>query len=343
VIASQSFVKDGQVSTIDVLPLDLALWTEPGYEPNLDQLRSAAEASMMNVAIETLAKSNYEINAMIDWNGDFPGGHALDRDDLIATVSSLARYGTAATERPGTLPTPFLPARLGTTTGSDATLYVGGWSYVAAPRASTGDKVGEAILIGLLVVTVVAIVALVLSDSKSGGKGSSSGHSSSSLSGIGHASHAGTRHSGASGGGGVHLIGGGQLGGRDHGGGGNGGGGGGGGGHHARPIHFTASRGVEHFGPIRHTAERVLDAFGRTDTELMLETPDWVEDDDVPMEGEESQMYLEMTLVDNRTGVTLWHAHQTFPASASSAKDTARVAQTMLSKLPPRVLRTAAN
>jgi hypothetical protein len=56
-------------------------------------------------------------------------------------------------------------------------------------------------------------------------------------------------------------------------------------------------------------------------------------------------MYLAMTLVDNHTGLVLWHAHQQFPADATSAADTARVARTVLQLLPSRGLsaRTAAN
>jgi hypothetical protein len=47
-------------------------------------------------------------------------------------------------------------------------------------------------------------------------------------------------------------------------------------------------------------------------------------------------MYLEMTLVDNRTGLALWHARQAFPASADDAAETVRAARTMLSLLPAR-------
>ena len=47
-------------------------------------------------------------------------------------------------------------------------------------------------------------------------------------------------------------------------------------------------------------------------------------------------MYLEMTLVDNRTGFALWHAHQLFPASAADPGETARAARTMLAQLPTR-------
>jgi hypothetical protein len=85
-----------------------------------------------------------------------------------------------------------------------------------------------------------------------------------------------------------------------------------------------------------------IDAFGRTAIDLAVSVPDWSEDPALPPDTAESQMYLEMTLVDNHTGLALWHAHQTFPASAASASETARVARTMLSTLPERASTTAA-
>ncbi|HEX8115300.1 MAG TPA: hypothetical protein VF516_46555 [Kofleriaceae bacterium] len=47
-------------------------------------------------------------------------------------------------------------------------------------------------------------------------------------------------------------------------------------------------------------------------------------------------MYLEATLIDNRTGLVVWHAHQTFPAQLDHADDTERVMRTLLAQLPPR-------
>jgi hypothetical protein len=122
-----------------------------GADVDLDDVRSSAEANLMGVALDTLAKRNYAVGAMIDGNGNFPGGSALSKDDLLATVGSLARYGATAAEHPGSLPWPFLPARLGTTTGADATLYVGGWGYVTKHREVTGEQVAKGIVIGLLI------------------------------------------------------------------------------------------------------------------------------------------------------------------------------------------------
>jgi hypothetical protein len=296
-VSTQAFATQGQgeIGTIDVLPLDLQLWSEPGYDVDLAELRAGAEVNLMNVALDTLAKRNYAVGAMIDWSGNFPGGSALTKDDLLATVGALARYGAATAEHPGQLPVPFLPARLGTTTGADATLYVGGWAYVAKHRDSTGDQIAQGIVIGLLVLTVVALIALAESGSKSS---------------HGHGSHGGGGHAGSTGGHVADAA-----------------------GAFARHGGFTASRGALHGSSV---ASGLVDAFGRTALDVALSSPDWGEDPALPHDGGESQMYLEMTLVDNHTGLALWHAHQIFPASAESRSDTARVARIMLALLPGR-------
>jgi hypothetical protein len=99
---------------------------------------------------------------------------------------------------------------------------------------------------------------------------------------------------------------------------------------------FTASRGAEHVHRAARATAGVVDAFGRVAFDIALSNPDWGENPALPHEGGASQMYLEMTLVDNHTGLALWHAHQAFPASAASAADTVRVARTMMELLPPR-------
>jgi hypothetical protein len=267
------------ISRIDVLPLDLQVWAAPGHTGDLDETASAAGSWIMNAALDTLARRNYGVGAVIDRNGIFDGGTALSHGDLDATLGALERYGAAAASRPGQLPVPYLPARLGTATGSEATLYVGGWAYVAGERESTAEQVGKVVLFTLAIITVVAIV-VALADSHHG-----SSHGSS-----------GSHH----GGGGGTLI---------------------GGGHHGGHGGFHAAR--------------ALDAFGRAAVDIALTAPDWSEDTSLPHDGEQSQMYLEMTLVDNRTGLALWHAHQTFPAELGRGDDVARAMHTLLALLPP--------
>ena len=279
-----------------MLPVDLELSGEPGYEGNLAELQSNTVDTVMGVAVETLAERNYQLGAMIDWNGDAAGRSTLDKDDLLATIGSLSRYGgrvAAHSARDGQLPVPSLPARLGTVTGSDATLYVGGWSYVARepPHSNTADTVVAV----LLVVAVIGILVALVKSSNHHDRASNGGHASG-----GHDGH--------------HV----RTGGTSSG----------------SPRHT----GTRAFGRSHHGARidsDLVDVVGRT-ADIALAVPSWAGDPAVPRDGREPQMYLEMTLVDNRTGLALWHAHQIFPADAENQDDVTRAATTMLALLPSR-------
>jgi len=303
-----------QVTTVDVLPIDLEVWTENGYPQLPEDVRDGASTRLMAGAVDLLQKNGYAIDGLIDWNGEIDGrGAVLERGDLEQTIATLARYDLATGPQPMRLPDPQLPAHLGAS-GADATLYIGGWAYVAAHHDSTGEKVAEGILIGVAIIAVVAIVAIALSS-----KGSSHG-----------------------GGGGSH----------------GGGGGSHGGGHSGPTFHDHRSSGVaaadhpsfvtvgtasirDHRGgsaPSVHVSgghsmhvDTALDVIDAIDPQT-VQHPDW--SGDVPAAGEDSQMYVEMTLVDNATGTVLWHAHQKFPANAASQDDLARVTRTLIASLP---------
>jgi hypothetical protein len=292
------------IASVDLLPLDLEMWSEAGYVTNPEQLRGQAEASITNAALEQLVKHQYAPSSLIDWNGLADGQQALDKQALLSTVGALAHYGIAAPVKPGAqLPLPWLPARLGEKTGSDATLYIGGWSYVAAPRESTGSTIARDVAIGLLVVATVAIVVIAIA--------AISGHDKHHAS-----SHANAPAVGAS----PELA-----------------------GHLSGGVAVTRWRGHGESGA--HAFARVstdlaadlaldaLDAWGRVATEGS-QHPEYADDPELPHAGEESRLYLQMTLVDNRTGLALWHAHQTFPASGASQDEVARAARQLLDSLP---------
>ena len=278
------------IATVDVLPLDLEMWAEAGYELNPEELRGRAEASLTNAALDALVKHAYSPNALIDWNGNYAGGGtALPKEALLATVGSLAHYGEGAHD--GQLPVPYLPAHLGDVTQGDATLYIGGWSYLAVERESTANTVAKDVVIGIIVVATAALI----------------------LGALGATDHKGSHH--------------------DH--------GGGGGGHE----HDGASGGtVSHWhghsddhALARATAETAIDlvdAFGHAAIATNESHPEYADDPNLPHAGEEPRMYLEMTLVDNHTGLALWHAHQTFPANGASQEDVSRAANTLLATLP---------
>jgi hypothetical protein len=317
-----------RIETIDVLPVDLEVWTENGYPQPPEAVRDAASNLLLTSAVEVVQNRQYAIDGLIDWNGAIDGrGEVMPAADVDATIATLAHYDEVAGRYTLHLPDPHLPSKLGQVSGADATLYIGGWGYVAAHHDSTGEKIAEGVLIGVAVIAVVAIVAIALSGSHGGG------------------SHGGGSHGG--GGGGSH--------------------GGGGGRGHAAPIfhdHRTVAttdspqfasivvhdhRSTEGLAPIVrdhrggdvgvHVSESRPT---RVDTAIDIvddidvsrpEHPDW--SGDVP-QGEDPEMYVEMTLVDNATGLVVWHAHQKFPASAASKDDLARVARTMLASLPGR-------
>jgi hypothetical protein len=113
--------------------------------------------------------------------------------------------------------------------------------------------------------------------------------------------------------------------------------------HHGGGGHIGGGPGFHggfHHGAF-HPVAGVLDVFGRAAIDVTLATSDWRDDASLPHSGDEAQMYVEMTLVDNRTGLALWHAHQQFPARLGSSADTARVMHTLLDLLPPHVAAVA--
>lgn len=318
-----------QVTTVDVLPVDLEVWTENGYPVTPEDVRFDASSQLMASTVETIQQRAYAIDGLIDWNGEIDGrGAVMDRGAVESTIATLARYDVATGRLPMRLPDPQLPTKLGAVSGADATLYIGGWAYVAAHHESTGEKVAEGVLIGIAIVAVVAIVAIAIAGASKGSGGS-------------------------------------------HGGGGGGGSHGGGGGHSAPTFHdhrgvaaadnpqFASvivhdHRTAEGGGPSFHDhrsssgpssggvrissshsvhIDTAIDVVDSIDPQTP-EHRDW--SGDVPAGGEDSQMYVEMTLVDNATGTVLWHAHQKFPANAASKEDLARVTRTMLASLPAR-------
>lgn len=295
------------ITTVDVLPLDLQLWAEPGSNANLDDVAARANMNIMNATLAALAAKQIQLTSLIDHNGESAGMPVLTREQLAATMGALGHYGTTATEHPGTLPVPYLPVRLGSTTGADATLYVGGWGYVAAHHRSTGDKIAEGLAIALVVVAAVAIVA-ALADAADHHPSSKSKSKSKSTS-------RSRDHRAASDSGGIDLP---RMG-HEHGGEDN-----------SHPIVWRQFDRREHRGPSLGAV--LVDAFGRAAIDTALSEPQWSDDPELPRTGP-SQLYLEMTLVDNRTGLALWHAHQTFPAQAWTG-DASRAARIVLATLP---------
>jgi hypothetical protein len=302
------------ITTVDILPVDLQLWEDDPSRGEPDQLREAAESTLTWAATSALLQRGYEVRAVIDWQGDYDaptGGRALayTPDAIAATIDSLAGYGAAAA-RQGGLPVPYLPAHLGDNTHSDATLYIGGWSFVGDTDTS-GETVAEYIVIGIIIVAVVVIAIAAAKGSGSGGGGHGGGGGGGGVHASAGAAHvAGTGiHAGVSAGrvsiGGASAV-------------------------HASAVHASAG----YHGPsgprVIEGVARTLDAFGRIAT-ATEERPDWYEG--APHDGH-SAMYVEMTLVDNHTGLVLWHARQQFPATAAQPDEVKRVIASLIATLP---------
>ncbi len=163
-----------QIRAVDILPPDIQVWTGKHSAHHPDAIADEMDAAARTAAALELADRGYGTAAQIDWDGTaavLSGSRrqVMDPKEVAETVYALSGYGHAVASAGQGLLVPYLPHLLGQSTGSDATLYIGGWSYVGKdPGKSAGSGVAEGIVIGLLVVSVVAVLALLLKDS--GGK-----------------------------------------------------------------------------------------------------------------------------------------------------------------------------
>ncbi|HWM87833.1 MAG TPA: hypothetical protein VNO33_18390 [Kofleriaceae bacterium] len=291
------------VETVDVLPVDLQVWTMPGHRRDPEALLRELEPEIGGMLAAQLARRGYQVVAQLDRSGRYtaPDGvvrSAMPQDDLARTSYALSSYGRAQSELDGQLLVPFLPARLGAATGSDATLYVGGWAFAGKERGSSkAAKVVKTILIvGLIAVVVVAVIAGIKGD---GGPGKAVGKVAE---GAGRVAVGTARVAGRVVGGLARTT-----------------------GHVAHAV----LREPELF----HLTVETIDAFARTGThvEVYSARPDYYAEG--PRDGR-SAMMLEMTLIDNRTGRALWHARQRFPASPVRAQEVERAVTRLMSSLP---------
>ena len=293
-----------QTVSVDILPVDLAVWTAPGVSTSGGQIRSQLETHLLDATLATLGKRAYGIGATIDWNGQSGGVDVMARQDVMATVGALAHYGDQAPQ--GELPLAALPSKLGESTGADATLYLGGWALVTPPKQDPAAKIAGDIAFALVVVAAVVVVAMIL--------------------------EGGSKHSDKKKSGGAAI-------------------------HEDRDEAITSARDHRSATPARdHRSSSSSSSSSpevvardhpggdtprpRTHSSLhlswgadLIEAVAWHPE---PKPDAESGLYLEMTLVDNKTGHVLWHAHQWFPADAAKPADADRAAQTLLASLPTR-------
>lgn len=288
------------VRTIDLLPTDLEVWAAPGVTEDIDQVRLAAEARLVGVVSETFYRRGYTVGAVVDWGGRYvgPDGNpmaAMSPQQLEGTIDSLAGYGTLVGNT-GSLPTPILPARLGAS-GSDASLYIGGWGF-AGKEPDHGKLAGKIILGTVLIVGIVAL-AIVLSKSKGDPLGKVLGGAGRT------AARAGASMGRAALRAGTAVV----------------------------DIGRATVQTLDALEPLVDPAIEIALA-PSSSPPTMPQRPVWSNDKTLPKKGR-PKMYLEMTLVDNRTGRVLWHVHQAFPANPARPGDVMRSAKLMLASLPP--------
>ena len=300
------------ISRIDILPVDLAVWTD-GKRGDPDAIRLRAESALVGAATSALYQRGYQLGAQVGWDGAYVGDDgaprgALTPEQLLDTISVLSAYGTEAA-RFGGLPQPPLPARLGAS-GAEATLYVGGWSYVGDDASGAGKALRGAAIIAVIAIVVIAVVAIATSKSKGGGKstlGRAAGRVAHAAAATGRVAVKGLAKAGN-----VAI----EIGRTT-----------------ARVIDpmVRAPRFPRLFVPDLYVTSR--DPYGPPAWQLTAPPPAWDQRPAQPRQGR-SSLYLEMTLVDNRDGHVLWHVASRFPASGASDAEVTRAARSMLSTLP---------
>ncbi|MEZ4364161.1 MAG: hypothetical protein R3B48_28565 [Kofleriaceae bacterium] len=303
-------------SRVDVLPIDLEVWTDPNVPVDAEQVRFAAERSIIGATSELLYRRGYDVGAVLDWAGTFtsPTGEAVaayPQDVVLGTVDSLASYGTALGVVSNELPVPYLPARLGEASGSDATLYIGGWGFVGH-RRSGGSDLLTSIALGVLLIGAVALIATV---AKKGGSGADR-----ALSSVSRGAGAVGKVAGSAGRAAFRAV------------------------ARAGSVMIDVARvGAEVTADVATNVHIDVDAFGREETHLNLVSgrPVWSQAPDAKRSGS-SALYLEMTLIDNQTGLVRWHAHQRFPANPQDPRAVVRAVHSMLAPMPARLAPPAA-
>jgi hypothetical protein len=302
-IADPTFLEHQRgVETIDVLPVDLQVWTVPGNPVDPFVLARALDPQLGGLVVAQLARRGYQVVAQIDREGRYVSGdgqvrQAMARDDVAQTEYVLSGYGHAQSEVKGALLVPYLPARLGAATGSHATLYIGGWAFAGADRRPS--KAGKVIKV-VLIVAVVAIVAVAIIAGLKGDKGG--GAAGKVAEGAGRVATGAVKVAGRVAIGTARAAG-------------------------------HVSRAMLRDPNLFYAVTDMVDAFARAGThaEVYAGRPDYYSMG--PRKGR-SAMLLEMTLIDNRTGRTLWHARQRFPASPTRPAEVERAVQRLMAALP---------
>ena len=300
-----------QVRTIDVLPADVQIWTHDDANKTPAEIAERFDGQVTGTLTGLLARRGYHVAAQVDWQGRFLSARGLEAQAMppravAETAFALSSYGVALGRAGDRQVLPHLPYPLGEATGSDATLYVGGWAYAGKDGMSNTKK---ALIAAGIVLIVAVVVIAVLSDGKIGGLGGAG----KAVAGVGKgAARVAGRVVGGVGRVAVHAARG------------------------TTRVMAEMARGMANANVSIHINADAVDCFGRQNTHVDWYSgrPDYYEQPSTPKRGK-SVSELEMTLVDNRRGVVLWHARQQFPGSPARSEHVQRMLQSLISTLPP--------
>lgn len=299
------------IASIDVMPSDLQVWARQGEETPENEIGAALDQGIANTVPALLAERGYQVGALLGWDGRYEAvngqqAEALSPKQMAETAWALSSYGVALDRAGRTGLVPHLPHRLGERTGSDATLYIGGWAYAGKERKSNASKAIKIVAIVLVVAVVVVAIAALADDASFVGDVAK---------GVGRAgkqvAKASARVAGGIGRAAIRV------------------------GSHSTRVMADVAQSMD-VGHIEiHFDDR--DCFGRVDTHTSWYRgrPDFYAQKATPSKGP-SEAQIEMTLVDNRSGHVLWHARQRFPADPKKPKDVRKMMKRMLDAMPHR-------
>ncbi len=308
---------DHSIRSIDILPADVQIWAHPDEPMSESDIGLRFDAAVANYLPSLLAANGYRVVANIGWDGSYltergERWQALTHGQVVETAWALSSYGTAVRLSKRADLVPYLPHRLGHVTGSDATLYIGGWGYAGKKKRNPAVTVLKVAAVVVVVVVVAVTVAALLDRGGKSGKSHRSGGSSQ----IGSkATRVGAKLAT-----GVARVAGGI-------------------GRAALHIGKAGTRAAD--GRVRSIDTihiGIIDpyCFGRRTTHLNVapQRPDYHAAKETPDHGPSASL-IEMTLVDNRSGNVLWHTRQRFPANPKHQKDIEKMMQQMIASLPP--------
>jgi hypothetical protein len=147
------------VRTIDVLPIDVEVFSDPADGDRWATLPAAAVQVIERSVASRLDDAGFAIASMQTWDGgqasDLPPRTGEEVQAICDSLAAYARDGHSASTRPRDLE---LARPLAETSAADATLYVGGW-ISTGPHVGWADIVINALDATATIATIATIAA----------------------------------------------------------------------------------------------------------------------------------------------------------------------------------------